>query len=418
MSIGYACINVGSEKTRLSTIRLNNATKEKLHLVIAKNLAALEAIIDYNIKNKIKLFRISSDIIPLGSHPVNTTKWWLVFEEQLNLIGAKIAKSRMRVSMHPGQYTVLNSLNSDVVRRAFSDLEYHCRFLDSLGCDSSCKIILHIGGVYSDKQTSQKRFISNYQKLSNSIKKRIVIENDDKSYNIQDVLGISQKTGIPVVFDNLHHQLNSPDNRLNQYEYIDICSNTWASKDGKQKIHYSQSKKDGIRGSHSKHINSYEFINFYNKLSSKSIDIMLEVKDKNLSAVKCNILVDDNLKIQSLEKEWACYKYFVLSRSSSIYNYIRELLKDKDNPNALLFYKNIDKAFTLGVNVGAEINSAQHVWGYVSKKACEKDRKKFDSLIYRYKNSEVSDRTIKRFLFRLAREQEVNYLLESLYFYI
>jgi len=94
----------------------------------------------------------------------------------------------IRGSMHPGQYTVLNSPNEEVVEKSIMDLEYHCKFLDSLGVDYSNKIILHVGGVYGDKISAMERFKHNFNRLSNSLKKRLVIENDDKSYTIEDVL--------------------------------------------------------------------------------------------------------------------------------------------------------------------------------------------------------------------------------------
>ena len=97
MSIGYACIQIGSEETKLSSLRLNNASAENLRKVISKNLNALEAIIKYNIENEIKLFRISSDIIPFGSHPANKIPWWEEFQDQLQVIGELMRKSDLRV---------------------------------------------------------------------------------------------------------------------------------------------------------------------------------------------------------------------------------------------------------------------------------------------------------------------------------
>lgn len=418
MSIGYACIQIGSEETKLSSLRLNNASAENLRKVISKNLNALEAIIKYNIENEIKLFRISSDIIPFGSHPANKIPWWEEFQDQLQVIGELIKKSGLRVSMHPGQYTVLNSTRTDVVSKAVDELEYHAKFLDSLGCSDSCKMILHIGGIYSDKKAATDRFIDNYNKLNSRVKSRLVIENDDKSYHIQDVLYISERTGIPVVFDNLHNEINKAENEYSEYDWIDKCNKTWKAKDGKQKTHYSQSKINGTKGAHSDYINSTQFMDFYDGLHSKDIDIMLEVKDKNLSAVKCILLTKENIKIGNLEKEWTKFKYLVLSRSASNYNSIRNLLKDKDKPDARLFYKYIEETLDLSEDVGAEINAAQHIWSYVSKKASKNEKARFERLISQYSEGKTSENSIKNFLFKLAKEQSAEYLLGSLYFYI
>lgn len=418
MNIGYACINIGSNKTKLSSVTLKNLTDEKLHLVINKNLEALEAIIEYNIKNNIRLFRISSDIIPFGSHPANSYNWKKEFESGLNSIGKKIKLSGMRVSMHPGQYTVLNSNDSDIVRRAAEDLAYHCDFLDAIGSGPESKIILHIGGVYNDKESAIKRFIQNYKSLDNKIKQRLVIENDDKSYNVAEVLSISEILGIPVVFDNLHHELNKPDEYKSQFDWMELCARTWLQRDGRPKIHYSQPNSNGKPGAHSDCISSKEFLEFVNGLIRKDIDIMLEVKDKNISAVKCNLLVKNGVKSRQLEIEWARYKYLILSRSAAIYNSIRQLLKDKQNPRPLEFYDLIEEAMLLGEDEGAEVNAAQHVWGYLNKKATAPETKKYQKLITGYTENKNSIRFLRNHMYRCAVKQNSEYLIESYYFYL
>ena len=87
MSIGYACIAVGVMGSNQKSCIAKNASESKLNELIEHNLNALEVMIDYNIKNNIKLFRISSDIIPFGSSPVNNLKWWEIFESIFQRIG-------------------------------------------------------------------------------------------------------------------------------------------------------------------------------------------------------------------------------------------------------------------------------------------------------------------------------------------
>jgi len=307
MRVGYACLTVGVADTSIKSCRMRNADEKRLFQITENNLLSLEHMLNYNAANNIKFYRISSDIIPFGSSPVNNMKWWDVFKEEFEILGKKIRKHNIRVSMHPGQYTVLNSPNEDVVKRAIMDLDYHARVLDALGTGTEHKIILHIGGIYSDKEKAIERFIYNYSRLGNDIKQRLVIENDDKSYNIADVLAIGRKCGIPVVFDNLHHKVNPPgsmtgnqiagiktnmainlpDKDMDELEWINECRKTWKSKDGTQKIHYSQQDPDKKPGSHSQSIEVNEFIDFINKLGRTDIDIMLEVKDKNQSAIEC-----------------------------------------------------------------------------------------------------------------------------------
>jgi len=418
MSIGYACIHIGSEKTKLFSLRLKNAHPEQLQLVTAKNLDALGAILRYNIAHQIHLFRISSDIIPLGSHPANTLPWWQIFKPKLDALGQLIKANDIRVSMHPGQYTVLNSPNPAVVARALDDLFYHARFLNALGCDTDCKIILHIGGVYGEKSAAEARFVGQANALPPEIKSRLVIENDDHSYTTQDVLRISGQTGLPVVFDYLHHHLNPSALQLDDADWLLKCRLTWQAKDGRQKIHYSESAPNGSRGAHSATIGADTFLSFINQLPDPNIDVMLEVKDKNLSAVKCILLNRPKIKMADLEREWAKYKYWTLSRSATIYNAIRGLLKEKSKPDALAFYRLIEKAAALPPDIGAEINAAQHVWGYVSAAATDRDKRRFETLVTNLKDGILSPTTLKRFLFRLAQAQQVDYLKGSLYFYL
>ena len=342
MNIGYACLTVGVFGVKQRTCIIKNATPDILMSLIQSNLAALDKIIDYNIKNNIRLFRISSGIIPFGSHQINTLNWWEIFGNQLKEIGNKALCGGIRLSMHPGQYTVLNSPNNAVVERAVDDLKYHAMFLDALGLGTEHKIILHIGGVYDDKAAAARRFIFQYRRLNNNIKNRLVIENDDRHYNISDVLSIGLSEDIPVVFDILHHKVNT-DNMRSLEEWILSCKNTWKTEDGAQKIHYSQQEKDKRQGSHSATLNAYDFSQFYNNLPVKDADIMLEVKDKNLSAIKY-INAISTPKIQRLEEEWARYKYKVLEHSPKAYNLIRQLLKEKSSYPFAEFYKLIDEA--------------------------------------------------------------------------
>lgn len=91
----------------------------------------------------------------------------------------------------------------------------------------------------------------------------------------------------PVVFDNLHHEINPYEKHMNELLIINECRGTWKEGDGIQKIHYSQQDPNKQPGSHSESIQIDEFISFCQSLERDDIDIMLEVKDKNISAVNC-----------------------------------------------------------------------------------------------------------------------------------
>lgn len=415
MAIGYACLIYGNPKFKLKSCTLKTADSDKLFNLIDENLDTLSRMIDYNISNKIRLFRISSDIVPFASHPVNTLDWTELFEEKLSSLGEKIRRHKIRVSMHPGQYTVLNSPRSDVVQNAVLDLEYHCKFLDSLNLDCSHKIVLHIGGVYGDKGSAIDRFKTSYSTLSQNIKSRLIIENDEKSYSISDVMSIGRSLCIPVVFDNLHHSINSPDSSKSEAEWISEAQSTWSISDGNQKIHYSQQKRDGKLGSHSKSIDIDAFLDFYSLLQNPKPDIMLEVKDKNISAIKCiNCVSKRDLGL--LQREWARYKYLTLYHSHSSYLHIRSMFGSEDDVSAISFYRKVEESLSQTPSVGSMTNAFSHIWGYFKDVCTEKELSSFKSSLLSFESGEITPLKFKRFLYRLSEKYGIDYLLDSYFF--
>ena len=418
MSIGYACLQVGRPDTTIRSVIQKNATTERLMEVIDYNLQSFENMIDYNIKNKIKLYRISSGLIPFGSSPVNQLEWEQIFRDRFITIGQKIKQSGMRVSFHPGQYTVLNSPDEGVVSRAVDDLVYQEKILTLLGVDYSHKLILHVGGVYGDKVTALERFEENFKGIPQAVKNRLIIENDDRLFNVEDVLGLAHRIGIPVVYDNLHNAINPADSTKDDGYWISEARKTWKPEDGNQKIHYSQQASGKRLGAHTDTIYIEDFLEFYNKLEDKTIDIMLEVKDKNLSALKCQNTTTDQPAISLLEKEWGRYKYFMLEKSPRDYQVIRQLLKDKTAYPVLEFYRMIEAALEKETDPGAAINTAHHIWGYFKGKATKSEQATFIRNCTNYQSGKAKLATVKRQLHKLAIKYDQTYLIESLYFYI
>lgn len=418
MKIGYACKLVNVPNTNFKTCIQKNATEENLLSIIQYNIASLDHILEYNRKNNIHMFRIGSDFIPFGSSPVNLLKWWDIYANELKALGEKAQKYQIRLSMHPGQYTVLNSPTPDVVNRCIKDLEYHTKVLDSLGLSAENKMILHVGGAYGDKASAIERFQRNYLLLSDAIKNRLIIENDDKIYTIEEVLNISENCNIPVVFDNLHHSINHPETYKSEIDWIFRCSKTWQKKDGDQKIHYSQQAQNKRIGSHSPFISIEDFMGFYQKLSGKNIDIMLEVKDKNLSCLKCVNCTTPSLHVKKLEEEWSKYKYSILEKDPNAYEEIRTLLKNKINPESIVFYEIIEKALLLEENTGNLVNGFLHVWGYFKKIATYKEKESFFFILQEFENGKIESSKVKSNLKKLAKKYSENYLLNSYYFFI
>ncbi|TFG00411.1 MAG: UV DNA damage repair endonuclease UvsE [Promethearchaeota archaeon] len=293
MRIGYPCINLSLECRSSRTFRLKNYSISRLKDTIKNNINCLQEILEYNKKYGFLFFRITSDLIPFASHKIMDFQWQEYFKDHFLKIGDYIKKNQIRITMHPGQYTVLNSINEGVFRRSLKEVEYHVEVLDLMKLDSTAKIQVHVGGKYGNKKESLNRFIERYSEYTEKIKKRLVIENDDKSYNLNDCMNIHNETGIPVIFDIYHHQCN------NSGESMEIgfkkFTSTWKQKDGIPIVHYSSEHPTKGNPSHSEHIDLTDFNQFIQKTKDFDFDIMLEIKDKEKSALKAlNVLKNDS----------------------------------------------------------------------------------------------------------------------------
>lgn len=414
--IGYACLNPDISQG-FKTCRFDNLTNDKWIELIEWNLATLEEMITYTVDHGIGLLRLSSDLIPFATKPKEGVDldWKKYFESTFNRIKDKVQSVQLRISMHPGQYTVLNSMNMTVVERAIDDLEYHAELLELLGGNQTNKIIIHIGGIYGDKEAAMARFIQQANQLSERVRSHLVIENDERLYSIQDVLRMSEQTGLPVIFDNLHHKVRLPLDDTPLSDYIQACCQTWQPADGRQKIHYSQQAPGKKAGAHSETIAIRPFIGFLEQLAAnQSIDIMLEVKDKNRSAEKIQIYLDQD--IVAAEKLWAKRKYAVLAKSASIYQKIRNVLKNKQDTDYVLFIELLEKAESMLEDKGSEVNAAQHIWGYFRQQATYKEEANYQKILAQYQAGEVTVRQLRQFFKRLLKKYPNDYLQASLYF--
>jgi UV DNA damage endonuclease len=225
--------------------------------------------------------------------------WQEYFKTKFQAIGNYIKKHFIRITMHPGQYTVLNSINDRVFKNSLNELVFHINVLDLLELDRTSKVITHVGGVYGDKEGSIKRFVNRYNSLEKSIKQHYVIENDDKNYNITDCLEISEITGIPVIFDVYHHECN-PTKETIQDVLIKVI-NTWKPEDGLPIVHYSSEHFLKGKCRHADSIDINHFKNFIESTKNYDFDIMIEIKNKENSVLQAinAILNDERLNLDN-----------------------------------------------------------------------------------------------------------------------
>ena len=284
MKLGYPCINRGIGCTANSTFRLASYSDERLVQKVENNLNCLFKILQYNVQKGLFFFRISSDLVPFASHPVCTFDWAGHFRGRLRKVGEFIKEHDIRISMHPDQFVVINSLKDDVVERSVWELKYHCTVLDEMALDSTAKIQIHVGGVYGDKRSATNRFIERYSSLSKSLRSRLVIENDDRSYSLEDCWSVHKKIKIPILFDAFHHQCLN--NGETWRQGLELSASTWKKSDGIPMVDYSSQQRGQRPGSHAKTLNRALFKKFIHETRGLDFDLMLEIKDKETSAFK------------------------------------------------------------------------------------------------------------------------------------
>jgi UV DNA damage endonuclease len=186
--------------------------------------------------------------------------------------------------MHPDQFTLINSVDEAIFRRSVKELSYHAEVLDLLGLDMSAKIQIHVGGVYADRRESIERFIERYRMLPKAVKSHLVVENDDRCYGVKDCLYISRATGVPVLFDSFHDSVLWSGMPID--EIMKEVAVTWRKEDGIPMVDYSSQQGSARAGAHAFTIDEEGFRKFLNDTMPFDLDIMLEIKDKEKSALK------------------------------------------------------------------------------------------------------------------------------------
>ena len=196
-------------------------------------------------------------------------------------MGNFVKNNSIRISMHPVQFVLLNSPSSLVVQAAIRDLEYHVSLLNLMGLDITHKVQIHVGGVYGDKSMALQRFVNVYKTLPSSTTKRLVIENDERLWNLKECLDIHKRTNILVLFNTLHHECNNSGEPLR--ESLLSAGKTWSNNDGLQMIDYSSQYSAKRLDAH--------FQAFLKNIAGIDYDIMLEIKDKEGSAQKAFLYI-------------------------------------------------------------------------------------------------------------------------------
>lgn len=293
-NLGYACINMTLGKKNILTGRAMRAStlKEKgiehASKLALLNALDLEKILQWNLENEIYVFRLGSDLFPWGNK-VDVYKF-PDFDKIANVLKrcGEFAKTHnMRISTHPGPFNLLASPKEDVVINTLKDLEMHGLVFDLMNLSRTPynKINIHVGATYGNKAAAAETWCKNFARLSESVRSRLTIENDDKAtmFSVVDLYEmIHKKVNIPIVFDFHHHTFNTGNQTAK--EALELACSTWNGI--RPAVHYSESKSlhennDSINPrAHS------DFIHNFIDTFGFEVDIMIEAKAKELALLK------------------------------------------------------------------------------------------------------------------------------------
>ncbi|MBS6024437.1 MAG: UV DNA damage repair endonuclease UvsE [Paeniclostridium sordellii] len=304
--LGYVAIALNLPKvTSSSTLTYARYTKlnsnidkiNKLKEVTRSNIEDLEKILRYNIENNIHFYRVTSNLIPLGTHPEVNFQYRKYFKKDFEYIGKLIKDNNMRVDTHPDQFNVINSLRDEVVENTIKSLKFQSQLFDDINYKNG-KMVIHIGSSQGGKEESIKRFINNLKYFPKEVVSRLILENDDKVFSARDVLNICKCTKLPMVLDVHHHICKNDGEKLS--DIINEIFDTWKDEELPPKIHFSSPKEFDKDRKHADFIDSKSFMDFIYLMKEKSnrnFDIMIEAKKKDLALLK---LVED---IKALDKD-------------------------------------------------------------------------------------------------------------------
>lgn len=292
-NLGYCCINVGLNENGITSNRgmIQRTFLEKglnyVSEIAISNIESLTKILEWNKDNDIKMYRMGSNIFPWCSeYEIKDLPKFEIILEKLAKAGEIAKTSGQRLSFHPSHYTILASSNDNVVKNAIKELRQHAEIMDYMGLSQNTfyPINIHVGTSQPSKEEAANRFCTNYQFLTDSVKSRLVVENDDKLSGFTPLelyKYIYTKIGIPITFDYHHYKCN-PDNLVSEEEALKMCLSTWKTK---PLTHYSDSRKL-YEDSTSKDVAHSDWI--WNKIPTYGLDfsIELEVKMKEKALLK------------------------------------------------------------------------------------------------------------------------------------
>ena len=274
------------------------------HLKVS--LGYIDTILDYLAKLRIPMYRMSSDLAPYATHPDMPQFHGMVGESaaELRAIGAKAKALDIRLSFHPSQFVVLNSPDPELVRKSVWDLTSQAEMLDLMELGPEAVMVIHVGGTYGDRPSSNARWVETWKTLPEPVRRRLVLEHDDLRFSAADVLWIHEHTGVRLIFDHQHFWCFNPEG-LDLRDALVRILRTWPS-DVQPKLHFSSPRTEmrelkrrdrktkklktvqvaPVFTGHADFVQPFEFTTFMRLAADLDFDVMLEAKVKDLALIR------------------------------------------------------------------------------------------------------------------------------------
>jgi UV DNA damage endonuclease len=322
VNLGLVCINTILRERNIFCSRTcirKNFTVDKAMSLALQNVADIAKMLDWNFINGIKCLRLSSDIFPHFTD-TETTSYTIDFaRDLLAKVGALANKYGIRIVMHPSQFNQVGAVSADVFDKTVRDLAHHAEILDAMNISvAEGVMIVHGGGVYSNRVLTTERWIRQFHQMPDIVKRRLVIENCERSYNTDHVLAIARACNIPVVFDFHHYRCwdliyaGNPEYKQRSVDELfpEIIA-TWKSR-GCNRILMHMSEQDETNtkriGAHSDYIENLPDIVFTYEDDSIIIDLEIEAKMKEQAILRLHTKYPILTKPQKLSIQLKCVK--------------------------------------------------------------------------------------------------------------
>ena len=270
---------------------------------LSVSLLLVREVLAYLAEQQIGCYRLADDLAPYLTderHPAFARQ---IDEcgDVLAEIGALAREHGIRLSMHLPMHVTLAAPDAAVAERSAADVIARARLLDALGAGPEAVLVLHVGGAYGDGAAARFRFAARYERLPEWARRRVVIEPDETSFDLPDLLCLHQATGAPVVLDTLHHQVNNW-SRIRLSEALGLALATWPPG-VRPKIHFSTQRTEAHvlverrgqarqvlapqAGQHADYVNPFEFAALITAARGLPLfDIMLEAKAADLALLR------------------------------------------------------------------------------------------------------------------------------------